>query len=194
MRLLLIALGTLVAVALIVTAVGAALPRAHVAARQARIPAPPADVWGALTDVAAYPRWRSDVRAVEPLPPRDGRPVWREDSKHGRITFETRLATPPSTLVTRIADDDLPFGGEWHYLLFPDGAGTRVVIVEKGEVRNPLFRFMSRFVFGHAATIDEYLRALGKRFGAEVTPEDADVVQTMTGTADARSAEVPHGA
>ena len=36
------------------------------------------------------------------------------------------------------------------------------MITENGEVYNPLFRFMSRFVFGHTATIDKYLEDLGQ--------------------------------
>jgi hypothetical protein len=45
-----------------------------------------------------------------------------------------------------------------------------VTITERGLVGNPIFRFVSRFVIGQTATMDSYLRALGKRFGEEVTP------------------------
>ena len=38
-------------------------------------------------------------------------------------------------------------------------------------MKNVLFRFLSRFVFGHHATFAGYVRALGRRFGEEVTPE-----------------------
>src|SRR5690349_1731389 len=102
---------------LAVVGIGAALPRAHVAARAARLPAPPERVWALLTDPAAFPRWRSDVRSVELLPPRDGRAAWRETSRHGRITFEVLSAEPPHRLATVIADRDLPFGGTWEYAL-----------------------------------------------------------------------------
>ena len=64
---------------------------------------------------------------------------------------------PPRRLVTRIADEDLPFGGTWTYRLEPDGGGTRVTITEDGEVYNPVFRFVSRFVMGHDATLRTYL-------------------------------------
>jgi hypothetical protein len=30
---------------------------------------------------------------------------------------------------------------------------------------------MSRFIFGHAATMEQYLKDLGKKFGEEVTPQ-----------------------
>jgi hypothetical protein len=65
---------------------------------------------------------------------------------------------PPRRLVTRIADQSLPFGGTWTYELTPAGSGTRLTITEHGTVFNPVFRFMSRFVFGHAATIERFLK------------------------------------
>ncbi|HMA23731.1 MAG TPA: hypothetical protein VKP00_07045, partial [Gemmatimonadaceae bacterium] len=58
-------------------------------------------------------------------------------------------------------------------------SASRVTIVERGSVYNPLFRFVSRFFMGHTATIDAYLRALGKRFGEEPVP----VVVTLAGDA-----------
>jgi uncharacterized protein YndB with AHSA1/START domain len=176
---------------LVVVGVGAALPRAHVASRAARLPAPPERVWALLTDVAAYPRWRGDVTAVELLPPRDGRAAWRETSRHGKITFETTEADPPRRLVSRIADAGLPFGGAWEYQLTPDGVGTRIVVTERGEVYNPVFRFVSRFVMGHTATIDAFLRALGRALGTDVVPADAPVAAAA---ATAQPTGVPRGA
>ena len=80
------------------------------------------------------------------------------------ITFEMETVEAPTKIVTRIADKTLPFGGSWTYDLSPDGGGTRLVITENGEVYNPLFRFMSRFVFGHTATIERFLTDLGRAF------------------------------
>jgi len=65
--------------------------------------------------------------------------------------------------VVRITDESLPFGGSWPYELEPGAAGTRLAIREEGEVYNPVFRFMSRFVMGHHSTIDQYLEALQTR-------------------------------
>ena len=50
-----------------------------------------------------------------------------------------------------------------------------VTITERGSVRNPLFRFVSRFIMGHTASIDLYLRALGEHFGSEPIPQVVDV-------------------
>ena len=108
-----------------------------------------------LTDVQSYPQWRSDVKSVEDLAASPRR--WREHGSNGNLTFEVVSADPPVRLVTRIADRDLPFGGSWTYELAGDNAGTRLSITEHGEVYNPLFRFMSRFIFGHTATMEQFL-------------------------------------
>jgi hypothetical protein len=40
-------------------------------------------------------------------------------------------------------------------------------------VKNVIFRALARYVFTHHRTLEQYLRALGRRFGAEVAPEPA---------------------
>ena len=65
----------------------------------------------------------------------------------------------------QIADKKLPFGGTWTYEVSPEAGGARLRITEDGEIRNALFRFLSRFVFGYNATMDTYLRDLGRKFG-----------------------------
>ncbi|HUF26765.1 MAG TPA: SRPBCC family protein [Gemmatimonadaceae bacterium] len=165
-----------VAVMLLVTAivlVGLLLPRTHVAARTAAIQATPEQVWTAITDVEQHPAWRRDVRRVELLGSPEGQLRWREHRKHGAITMEEVERVPPRRWVGRIADPDLPFGGTWEYEIAASGDGSRVTITERGEVHNPVFRFMSRFVFGHTGTMDAFLRALGARFGGSSTPEPA---------------------
>jgi hypothetical protein len=74
-------------------------------------------------------------------------------------------------MVTRIRDTDLGYSGQWTYLFAAENGGTRVTIREDGEVSNVIFRFMSRYVFGHTATIDSYLTSLAKRFGEEAAPQ-----------------------
>ena len=165
-----IAVGILVLLVVIVVGIGYMLPVAHTARRSATLHAAPADVWAAITNVGAYPGWRGDVDSVTVLPPLNGGVSWREKGKNGTITFAMVRVDPPTRLVTRIADTDLAFGGEWEYEITPEGTGTRVSITERGEVYNPVFRFVSRFVMGHTTTIDAYLRALGKKFGETISP------------------------
>lgn len=166
---ILYAAGGLVGLVVVIAVVGLLLPAEHVVSRSARIERPPADVWSALADRARQPEWRRDLASVESLPDADGRPSFREHSRHGVITFVVDESIAPSDrpgrLVTRIADDRLPFGGRWIYDVAAEGSGTRVTITEEGVVRNPIFRFMSRFVFGHSATLEAFLRDLTAHLG-----------------------------
>jgi hypothetical protein len=88
------------------------------------------------------------------------------------ITYELLDRVPAKSLKRRIATDNLPYSGTWTYSLQPNGEGTVVRITEDGEVYNPVFRFMSRFVLGHTRTMDAYLRALGKATAQEVEIKD----------------------
>jgi hypothetical protein len=143
-------------------AIGYLLPVAHVASSEAHVNRPPDEVFATIADVTRYPEWRSDVSRVQ-LVAEAPRLRWIESGANGDITFELEERTPPRELRTRIADGSLPFGGRWTYELTPSGSGTHVRITEHGEVYNPLFRVLSRFVFGHTATIEAYLAALTKR-------------------------------
>jgi uncharacterized protein YndB with AHSA1/START domain len=163
MKIALIIVGVLVLVVAIVIAIGAMLPREHVASRSARIARPPADVYAAIRDFESLPKWRADVQRVEMLGLADGHLRFREHASHGAVTYEVIEDVPPRKLVTRIADRDLGYSGSWTYELTPDGDGTELRITENGEVSNVVFRFMSRFVFGHTATMEKYLEALQKR-------------------------------
>jgi hypothetical protein len=167
MKWLLVAGAVMVGLIVIATIWGALLPRGHHAQRSARFAQPPAAVWSVIADPLAGASWRPDVRSVESMPAPDGRRRWKEVGSDA-ITYELVADEPPVRRVVRIADDTLPFGGSWTYTLAADGDGTRLTITEDGEVRNPLFRFLARYVFGHAGTMESYLRALGRRFGEEV--------------------------
>ena len=161
LRIAILIVGALGALLLALVAFGYALPVAHVATRDAVLPATPERIFAVLTDVEALPKWRSDLRSVE-LIARTPRLQWRERGSDGTIAFEVEESDPPRRLVTRIADRTLPFGGAWTFTLQPVNGGTKLTITENGEVYNPLFRVMSRFVFGHTATIDRYLADLQK--------------------------------
>jgi uncharacterized protein YndB with AHSA1/START domain len=163
MKWLMVAAAVLVLLVAAVAFVGWLLPVAHVATRQATLAASPELVWRAITDVEAFPTWRSDVKSVERV---SGPGVtWIEHGSSGRLTFAVVESEAPRRLVTRIADPKLPFGGSWTYELAPDGSGTRLTITENGEIYNPIFRAMARFVFGYEASMASYLDALRKKVG-----------------------------
>lgn len=155
----LIGIVALCVLAAFVVVTGYLLPVGHTASRETTLEPGPERVFDLLTDVEAYPRWRSDVRTVDVLS-RDSPRRWIEHGSNGDITFEVAESHPPRRLISRIADRSLPFGGTWTYELEREGTGTRLIVTERGEVFNPVFRFMSRFIFGHTATIDRFLRDL----------------------------------
>lgn len=115
--------GALSLVVLVVAAVvvsGVVSPAEHVASVSATLDAPIEDVWRRISDVERYAAWRSDVEGLEVV----GRPIgtlvgttFRETGAEGPVLFEIVAAEPPSRLVSRIADDTLPFGGQWTFVL-----------------------------------------------------------------------------
>jgi len=171
MRWVLGIVGILVVVVLLVVAIGYALPKSHVASVSARYAAPSDALWTSLTDVSAFPQWRKELARVELLPDEDGQRGWREHGKNDVITYRIVTSDPPRRLVTRIADETLPFGGTWTYELAPADGGTTLTITERGEVYNPVFRFVSRFMLGYTGTMTGVLRAIGAKHGETVTPE-----------------------
>ena len=77
------------------------------------------------------------------------------------MTLATERSEPPRLLVVRI-DPGLPFGGTWTYEVAPVPGGSTLTITENGEIYNPLFRFMARYIFGYEGTIETYMAALKK--------------------------------
>ena len=157
---LLLVVLALVAVVVVIAAIGYLLPQAHVAARTAHYRHAPDAVFDVISRVGDGASWRPDLKRVELLPPEHGRVRFREVGGSGAITFEVAETSRPTKMVTRIADPDQPFGGTWTFELTPDGAGTRLTITEHGEIYNPIFRTLARFVFGYTSTLDAYLAAL----------------------------------
>jgi hypothetical protein len=157
-----LALGGIVGV---IAAIGASLPKAHSVSRTARVPLAPDALYTLLTDVDRYPTWRTDVKALERQPDREGRPAWVETMSGARIPMYFETLERPSLVVARIADPSLPFGGAWTYRIAPAAGGSQLTITEDGEVYNPIFRFVSRYVFGHTATMDAFLTHLAARTG-----------------------------
>ena len=160
MKIALYAVGAVVALVLIVVAIGYMLPVAHVASSERTMPAPPEAVFAIITAPADFPKWRTDVKSVDIVPAEGGKPRFRERGSNGDILMEVEEQQPSKRLVTRIADKKLPFGGSWTFELTPSGTGTTLRITENGEVYNPVFRFMARYVLGHAATMERYLADL----------------------------------
>ena len=133
--------GALLVLGALVLVVGLALPVDHVAIRTRSFSADPQALWDAVHDPAL-------ARASA-----------------GDLATEEVESVPPKLLVTKIVGEKA-FGGTWTFEVGPADRGSTLTITERGEVYNPLFRFVSRFVLGHHRTIDGYMSRLRKRFPA----------------------------
>ncbi len=162
--------GSLVLLVGIMALIGSRLPKTHVASRSIVLHQSPADVYAVVRDFGSAPKWRSDLKQVDVETSPGGPVYFREAGKNDTINYELVEDVPAQRMVTRIRDTNLGYGGQWTYLFAPENGSTRVTIREDGEVSNVLFRFMSRYVFGHTSTIDAYLGSLAKRFGEETVP------------------------
>jgi uncharacterized protein YndB with AHSA1/START domain len=175
MRKVLFAVAGVIALVLLLAGVaalvGSRLPPRHTATRSIVLNQQPQAVYAVARDFASMPSWRAEVTRIDVQPPTNGPVRFREESEHGIVNYELTEDVPGARMVTRILDTDLGYSGSWTYTFTPERGGTRVAITENGEVSNVLFRSMSRYVFGHTATVDAYLSALAKRFGETATPQ-----------------------
>ena len=139
MKWILFALSALITVVIVATIVGAMLPRHHVASRTLRVRRTPEEIWPAFTQVTAASSVPVDI--VEQDPPR--------------------------RIVTRVKETEKKFGGTWTCVIAPASNGSTVTITESGWVANPFFRFVSRFVIGHHASIDSVLKDIAAKLNDE---------------------------
>jgi uncharacterized protein YndB with AHSA1/START domain len=164
----------IIALVAIVALLGSRLPKEHVASRSLLLHKTPAEVYAVVHDFASAPKWRTDVKKVDVTVQPDGRIHFREDGKNGVVNFELAEDVPAQRMVTRILDTDLGYSGKWTYVFAPEdpkGKATRLTITENGEVSNVIFRFLSKYAFGHTATLDTYIGSLAKHFGETAKPE-----------------------
>jgi hypothetical protein len=129
----------LAALTAIVALVGMQMPRDHVASRTLRVRRPPEEVWPVVARLMASSSVPVDII---------------EDD-------------PPRRLVSRVKATEKMFGGTWTVVSVPVPEGSTLTITEDGWVANPIFRFVSRFVVGHHATMDGILKNVAKELGEE---------------------------
>ena len=166
MKIALIVGGCVAGIVVAVIVIGLLLPKRHVVARSASFRATPEQL---LRLISGKQNWRPDVLRCETSTEADGRVLQRETTRNGEtVTYELAERVEPVSIERRIVTKNLPYSGTWIFSLKPDGESTMVQITEDGEVYNPVFRFVSRFIIGQTRTIDAYLRSLGKATNQEV--------------------------
>lgn len=134
---------SLVAIVGVMALVGYFLPVHHEASRSAEFNQPPQDVFALVSDLPNYKQW------------------WPDSD----TTVAVVESVPPTRFVTKIVGETA-FGGTWTMEIVPTPAGSRLTITERGEVYNPVFRTLSKFVFGHASTMEDCLAAAQRRLNS----------------------------
>lgn len=172
MKWVVIVLGGALALVALITLIGAFVPREHRATSTVVLHQPADSVWKVVRDLGGVPAWWPEIKESVRLPDKDGHEVWRQKMSGWDVPLILIESTAPRRLVTQIdTSAGGAFGGTWTYELTPDsGAGTKISVTEAGWIGNPIFRTLSRFVFGYYGSLDGYLKALGKRFGETVEP------------------------
>jgi len=129
----------LVIVIAVVAIVGSTLPRNHPASRTLRVTRQPDDVWPAI------------MRAMST----------------SSVPVDVLENNPPRRLVTKVRETEKMFGGTWTVTAEAIQGGSTLTIVEDGWVANPIFRFVSRYVMGHHATMDGILQSVARELGED---------------------------
>jgi hypothetical protein len=143
MRWLLWSIVAIVGVVGTIGLIGYFLPVGHEASRSAEFTRPAADVFALIADLENYRAW------------------WPE----AEVKVAVVESVPSSRFVTKIVGET-QFGGTWTWHIAATPRGSRATITERGEVYNPIFRTLSKFVFGHTATMESCLAAAQKKLGA----------------------------
>ena len=166
MKWVLIVIGGLAGLVGLMALIGAFVSRDHRATSTISLRHSPDSVWKVVRDLGGITAWFPAMQQSERLPDRDGHEVWHQRMSGFDVPIIVLESSPPRKLVTQIDPTaGGAFGGTWTYEMAPDSAGTRISVTEAGWISNPVFRFMSRFLFGYYGSLDKYLRALGTRFG-----------------------------
>ena len=175
MKWILIVLGGLVALGVLVALIGLLLPREHRASSRVELRQPVDSVWAVIRDMGQVPTFWTELKTSARIPDIKGHEAWAQTMKNNfTLNLEIAEDKPPSRLVTRIdAPAGAPFGGVWIYQLEPLASGCRVTVTEDGWIANLIFRVVSK-IMGYHGTLDGYLKALGRKFGEDVTPVHMD--------------------
>ena len=140
-------------------AIGYFLPEKHKASVTQELDLPAVKTWQLITDFEQLPKWRSNIASVKQISPT----TWVEiNHQNEQIKYEQIEKTDQKRLVTQIASKGLPYSGNWIFTVKPTGDRSILTIEEQGQVYNPLFRFVAKFIIGHKSSINQYIEDLQK--------------------------------
>ncbi len=141
----------------IVYLMGSLMPVKHQSFVESRLSTTPEQLWKILTNPGEYKNWRRGIKELKVTDDNH----WSELNTHGdTINYRADWVDPNKKLMTVITNNNLPYGGHWEFAITKQDDGCLLRITENGEVYNPVFRFMSKYIFGHDATLKGYMTDL----------------------------------
>src|ERR1041385_1263241 len=154
MKIVLIFFVVLIALMVIMMLLGRMLPVKHTASQSKLFISSCNEVWNVVTDVTHWKSWLSDLKDLSIT----------NDSTFvaDGVEYAISNSVPGVSFTTTIITKDLPYGGMWHYVFEKEGEGCRLTVTEIGEVYNPMFRFMSKYIFGHDGSLRKFMEVLSK--------------------------------
>jgi len=166
MKIAIVIMGVLVVSVAVVYMIGLLMPVKHHASVSRQFPVEKNILWQILTDYRRHANWRRDIVACDKVSEADTiNEVWQESDSHGNvIRYESRDVVKEQTLKRVIISKHLAFGGSWTFDLaqhqtYPQALST-LTITENGEVYNPMFRFIGKYVFGFDTSMRRFLEDL----------------------------------
>ncbi|AOP35435.1 polyketide cyclase [Leptospira tipperaryensis] len=151
--------GFLVLLVIGIYGIGASLPVEHSSSLEQVFPASTDRIYSLIHNFKEYPSWRPNLKKIETI----SSSSWKETDSHNEVMTYSFVQDRKNELVeSKIMDEDKPFGGSWTFELSSVSEGSKLKITENGKVFSPVFRFFSKYVFGHTATIRTYLEFMKK--------------------------------
>jgi hypothetical protein len=165
MKWIFISLGILIVLIAIVYLIGLLMNVKHEATIQREFKKIGMDeILSVITDYKGYANWRSGIKELTI----DSVNHWTEKNSHGdKVSYRLEMGDEKGKLITRILNKDLAYGGFWEFTFTSIDDGCSIKIVENGEVYNPLFRFMAKYIFGHETTLKNYMNDLEEKLNSK---------------------------
>ena len=151
MKIVVIALGILLATALFVYFWGSALPATQKVSLEISVNAPASRVWETMTAWIDQPQWRNGIERVEIV----GSDRFIEYPKRGvPITFRVLRSEAPRRLELNMSG---AVTGAYLAELFEENGATKIRVAERINIENPFMRAANKLFFNLESFAKEYL-------------------------------------
>jgi hypothetical protein len=157
MKTLLIAIGAILLLLVCIWVYGSGLPKNQKVAVSKEIKAPADEIWAVMTDWAAQPEWRDDVKSVKVI----DKQTFIEYPKRGpEIQFKVARLEPSRFLELTLTGS---FSGTYQVTLTEKDGITHVEEVYLLHYPSPFGRILSKFFFDIEEFAEDYLSKLEQR-------------------------------